>query len=156
MSKKAVKQKSDNIFEKYTGYKLYQLIMKGDKKKCLIAPCTRILFSGSQHMVGHVAAALYLNKPISEMTTVIQTCGIKNCVDPTHLLVDGILISEPAVDKRTGQPEKEIDSPDANGDIHGIHPSVWDQFNDYQKSLARTGKYDQATIGFMKEPPTTN
>ena len=149
MSKKSVKQKSDNLFEKYTGYKVYQLIMKGDKKKCQIAPCTRILFSGTQHMVGHVAAALYLSKPTSEITTVIQTCGIKNCVDPTHLLVDGVLISEPAINEKTGEQEKEIDSPDENGDIHGLHPATWNALSEENKQLAREGKYDVSS-GWQK------
>lgn len=148
-TKKALKQRSHNVFEKATGVQLYKLEGELD---CQVAPHTRITYEGGQYMLGHVAAAIYLNKPADSFTRVQQTCGIKNCVFPRHLIIDGQSLSM----KDSGELlKKEIDNdaPDEDGNIHGIHHSIWVDFNDYQKSLARTGKYTQVEIGYMKYPP---
>lgn len=138
MSKKSIKTRSRNIFEQATGLKLYKLVGEFD---CQVAPHTRISFEGNQHMVGHVAASIYLQKPVKDIKRVDQTCGIDNCVLPSHLVVNGKgLIFDTEGDLLSNEQEK--DTPDKDGNIHGIHPGTWAELSNANKQLAREGKYD--------------
>lgn len=149
MSRKSVKSRSTDPFEKETGIILYPYL---HERGCLIAPIERTLHDGKQERVKNVAASIYLQKPISEVGEVTQSCECKNCVLPAHLLVNGKNLTTD-FEGRLKSNEINDDAPDKNGDIHGCHPSIWEQMNDYQKSLVRSGQYNQTNVFYQVEPP---
>lgn len=150
-TKKDIKKRSNNVFEKATGILLYKLKGKENIQCCQVAPHTRTSYEGQQYQLGHIAAAIYLNRPASSFKRVEHLCGIENCVLPSHLTIDGERLSTDS-DGEILKKEIDLDAPDENGDIHGCSPLAWESFNDYQKSLARTGKYTQVEIGWMVAP----
>lgn len=157
-TKKSIKYRTDNIFERMTGLKIYHII---GGSGCQITPHPRILYKGKQYMTRAVAASLYYNMNITDLGRVSSTCGISNCVHLDHLILQGKKVEKNPVTKfknlsKTGRSKTKQNAPDQDGNIHGIHHSIWDNFNDYQRSLARTGKYTQVQIGYMKEPVTPN
>lgn len=149
-TKKQIKKTAENIIEKELGVRLYKL--KGEID-CQVAPYVRTSWNGEQYMVGHIAASLLTDIKPSEITRVTHTCGIENCVAPHHLVVNGEPLNQ-YKDEPSGvfKAKQDQDAPDQNGDIHGCSPQAWEAFNEYQKSLARTGKYTQVEIGWMLAP----
>ena len=147
-TKKYIKAHSDDPVEKATGNKLYEV---DGQLGCRVTQNSRMLFNGKQHMARYVAASIYTATPISDLGEVETTCGVKNCMLPSHILINNKHLS---IDDNGNVSSTEIDpdAPDENGDIHGIHPDVWPNFNEYQHSLARTGKYTQVEIGFRPAP----
>lgn len=138
-TKKEIKKRSNNVFEKATGILLYKL--KGDFE-CQVAPHTRTSYEGQQYQLGHIAAAIYLEKPANSFNRVTHTCGIENCVLPSHLIIDGERISTGS-DGEILKREINQDAPDPKtGDIHGVHPLTWKELSEENKQLAREGKYD--------------
>lgn len=137
-TKKQVKKNTENLIERELGVRLYQL--RGEVE-CQVAPFTRTSWNGKQYMVGHVAASLLTNLPPSQITRVTNTCGIKNCVTPKCLVVNG----EPLVEYQDGDTTRariDPDAPDEMGYIHGCSPEYWEMLNDYQKGLARAAGED--------------
>lgn len=84
-TKKYIKSHSDDQFEKVTGIKLYEV---DGQLGCRIVPNSRMLFAGKQYMARFVAASIYLETPISDLDNVETTCGVKNCVLPSHIIVN--------------------------------------------------------------------
>lgn len=142
-TKKSVKQRSSNVFEKATGILLYKL--KG-KLDCQVAPHTRTSYEGNQYQLGHIAASIYLNKPADSFKQVTRSCGIENCVLPAHLIVDG----DPLRVKDNGDLETDtnIDKPDHFGYIHNVPGELWEKMTDEEKQRAREGNFDVVKEGF--------
>ena len=108
MSRKTVKGRSEDPFEKETGIRIYDKI---GRSGCRITPMERTVFDGNQHRVKNIAASIYLDTPISELGKVEQTCEVKNCVHPAHLTVaDHPLKLTP--DGKISAPELDMGEPE--------------------------------------------
>lgn len=138
--KKYIKSHSDDPFEKVTGVKLYEV---DGQLNCRITPNSRMLFAGKQYMARYIAASIYLNKPVADLTNIEVTCGVKNCVHPSHILYntknlnvdnDGKLLSA----------DINLDAPASTGLIHGYHPDTWNELSETNKQRVREGTYDPA------------
>lgn len=145
MTRKTVKNRSEDPFEKETGIRIYDMI---GGSGCRITPMERTVFDGNQHRVKNIAASIYLDTPISELGKVEQTCDVKNCVHPAHITIDGKNLKL-TQDGRVESPELEIDTPCTEGFFYGLHPSVWDELSEENKALARKGEYNPSLNGWL-------
>ena len=108
MSRKTVKARSEDPFEKETGIRICSMI---GGSECRITPMERTMFDGNQHRVKNIAASIYLNTPISQLGKVEQTCEVKNCVHPEHLTVAGHPLKL-TPDGKVSAPELDMGEPE--------------------------------------------
>lgn len=149
-TKKALKYRTENIFERMTGLKIHEMI---GGSGCHIVAHQRIIYRKKQHMTRAVAASLYYDIPIAEIGRVSSKCDVKNCVNPQHITFQSLEIKtkpdntyKNVSNKR--RTEKEKDKPDADGFFYGYHPDIWNDLNDAGKELCRNGEYSVGRHGF--------
>lgn len=137
MSRKTVKGRSEDPFEKETGIRIYDMI---GGSGCRITAMERTVFDGNQHRVKNIAASIYLDTPISELGKVEQTCEVKNCVHPAHLTVaDRPLKLTP--DGKILAPELDMGEPENKSELEQyIINNSWGKSEDQIEEL-RTSVY---------------
>lgn len=150
-TKKDIKKRSNDVFEKATGILLYKLKGRDEDQCCRVAPHTRTSYEGEQYQLGHIAAAIYLQKPAKSFKRVEHLCGIENCVLPSHLLIDGQKINSDSNGKILKGELTNPNEPDKNGFYYGYHPDIWNGLNEKGKDLCRKEEYDPGTHGFIDE-----
>lgn len=81
------KKHADNYFTAETGIKAYKV---QNKTECFIVDQETMKFEGKRHRTVFVAASLVADLPLSEIKSVDQCCGIKNCIKPECFIIEKV------------------------------------------------------------------